>query len=145
MTVLTLLAVSLFLQHEFHLRQALLFLLGVALGITLLHAAFGFTGGWRRMIRERRGASVRAQILLLVLTSALFFPVLGQVFAGVGASGALGPVGVSVVVGAFMFGIGMQLGGGCGSYNRKYLSNLLINIFYCGKMYTLNYERIEVK
>jgi uncharacterized membrane protein YedE/YeeE len=25
------------------------------------------------------------------------------------------PVGISVVVGAFMFGVGMQLGGGCAS------------------------------
>lgn len=115
MTVLTLLAVSLFLQHEFHLRQALLFLFGAALGVTLLHAAFGFTGGWRRMIRERRGAGVRAQILLLVLTSALFFPVLGHLFPGISAQPALAPVGVSVLAGAFLFGIGMQLGGGCGS------------------------------
>lgn len=29
--------------------------------------------------------------------------------------GAIGPVGVSVTLGAFLFGIGMQLGGGCGS------------------------------
>lgn len=114
-TVLALLAVSLFLQHELSLQQALLFLVGVALGVTLLHAAFGFTGGWRRMIRERRGAGVRAQILLLILTCALFFPVLGHLFPGIGAYPALAPAGISVLVGAFLFGIGMQLGGGCGS------------------------------
>ena len=115
MTVLAMLAVSLFLYHEFDIKQVLLFLVGAGLGVTLLHAAFGFTGGWRSMIRERRSAGVRAQILLVVLTSALFFPVLGHLFPDVGAHAALAPVGISVLVGAFLFGIGMQLGGGCGS------------------------------
>ncbi len=115
MTVLAMLAVSLFLYHEFDIKQVLLFLVGAGLGVTLLHAAFGFTGGWRSMIRERRSAGVRAQILLVILTSALFFPVLGHLFPDVGAHAALAPVGISVLVGAFLFGIGMQLGGGCGS------------------------------
>lgn len=117
--VLAVLALSLLTQHEFGLRKALLFLAGVGFGISLFHAMFGFTGGWRRIIRERRSEGVRAQILLLALTSLLFFPILGQVFSasgiGAGASAALGPVGVSVLFGAFIFGIGMQLGGGCGS------------------------------
>ncbi len=65
--------------------------------------------------RERDGKGVRAQLLLLALTSLLFFPLLGQVFPSLQVSAALAPVGVSVVVGAFLFGIGMQLGGGCGS------------------------------
>lgn len=110
-----LIALSLFLQHEFSLKQSILFLIGIGLGISLFHALFGFTGGWRRMIRERRSADVRAQILLLAVTSFLFFPVLGHVFTGVEAHGAVAQVGVSVLVGAFLFGIGMQLGGGCGS------------------------------
>jgi uncharacterized membrane protein YedE/YeeE len=115
MAVLAILALSLFLQHEFNIKQALLFLVGAGLGVTLLHTAFGFTGGWRSMIRERRSAGVRAQILLLILTSALFFPVMGNLFPGIAAHAALAPFGISVLVGAFLFGIGMQLGGGCGS------------------------------
>lgn len=114
-TTLGLLGISLFLQHEFQTRQSLLFLLGVGLGITLYHAAFGFAGGWRQFVRQRRSAGVRAQILLFALTSVLFFPILGQAFPELRANAALAPVGVSVAVGAFLFGIGMQLGGGCGS------------------------------
>lgn len=106
---------SLFLQHEFSLKQAVLFLVGIGLGMSLMHALFGFTGGWRSMIAKRNSLGVRAQILLLALSSILFFPVLGQVFPDIQASGAYGPFGVSVLVGAFLFGIGMQLGGGCGS------------------------------
>lgn len=111
----SILAISLLLQHEFNTRQALYFLVGIALGVTLLHAAFGFTGGWRNFIRSRHGVGVRAQILLLIFSSLLFFPLVGGFFPGLNTQAALGPVGVSVLVGAFLFGIGMQLGGGCGS------------------------------
>jgi len=109
------LVVSLFLQNAFSLKQALVFLIGIGLGVTLLHAAFGFSGSWRTLVRERRGSGVRAQVLLLALTSILFFPILGKAFPELAASAAVAPVGVSVLVGAFIFGLGMQLGGGCGS------------------------------
>jgi len=115
MIVAGIVAFSLFLQHEFALKQALLFLIGIGLGVTLLHAAFGFTGSWRTFVRQRRGAGIRAQILLLSLTSILFFPLLGNAFPELTASGALAPVGISVLVGAFIFGFGMQFGNGCGS------------------------------
>lgn len=107
--------ISLFLQNQFDLKQSLLFLIGIGLGMSLMHALFGFSGGWRMMIVNRQSAGVRAQILLVALSSVLFFPVLGNVFPGIHAAGALAPFGVSVLVGAFLFGIGMQMGGGCGS------------------------------
>jgi uncharacterized membrane protein YedE/YeeE len=55
-------------------------------------------------------------MLMLALTCAVFFPLLatGHAF-GQTLRGSVSPVGVSVVVGAFMFGVGMQLGGGCAS------------------------------
>jgi uncharacterized membrane protein YedE/YeeE len=115
LTALGLLLISLFLSSEFTARQVALFLIGAGLGVTLFHASFGFTGGWRQFIRKQDGASVRAQLLLLAIISLLFFPVLGEVFPQLGVSGAVAPAGVSVLVGAFLFGIGMQLGGGCGS------------------------------
>ncbi len=115
LVALGVLALALFVQHEFATRQALLFLTGAGLGITLYHAAFGFTGGWRRLIRDRRAEGARAQVLLLAASSLMFFPILGNVFPGIQASAALAPVGVSVLAGAFLFGIGMQIGGGCGS------------------------------
>jgi uncharacterized membrane protein YedE/YeeE len=53
---------------------------------------------------------------MLAVTSLVFLPVLaeGQIFGRL-VRGSVSPVGVSVVIGAFMFGIGMQLGGGCAS------------------------------
>ena len=115
MASLAVFGIALFVQQSIAGLQYLTFVIGVGLGIALMHAAFGFSGSWRVFIRERDGKGVRAQLLLLALTSLLFFPLLGQVFPSVQAGAALAPVGVSVVVGAFLFGIGMQLGGGCGS------------------------------
>ncbi|WP_458095599.1 YeeE/YedE family protein [Roseomonas sp. WA12] len=97
-------------------RQAALYLLGAVLGLVLYHAAFGFTSAWRVFIADRRGEGLRAQMLMLALAVLLFFPVLaaGSVF-GQPVQGLVAPVGVSVIFGAFIFGIGMQLGGGCAS------------------------------
>ncbi len=113
--VLGILGLGLFLQSESGTAKALLFLIGAGLGVALFHAAFGFTGGWRRFIREGHGAGVQAQILLLALTSIVFFPLIGGAIPESRFAGAFGPVGVSVIAGSFLFGIGMQLGGGCGS------------------------------
>lgn len=113
---LLLLAGVLFLAQAVSGRQALLFLVGGALGLTLYHAAFGFTSAWRVFIRERRGAGLRAQMVMLAIAVLLFFPALaaGTLF-GEPVKGLVSPAGTSVIAGAFLFGIGMQLGGGCAS------------------------------
>jgi uncharacterized membrane protein YedE/YeeE len=97
-------------------RQGALLLTGGALGLVLYHALFGFTSAWRVFIADGRGAGLRAQMLMLAVAAVLFFPVLahGTLF-GQPVHGEYGAVGVSVLVGAFMFGLGMQLGGGCAS------------------------------
>ena len=115
LALIAILAISLTLQNEFNLRQSLFFITGIGLGLTLMHAMFGFTGGWRMFIREQRSVGIRAQILLLIVLSVLFFPIIGDVFPALKSHAALGQVGISVLIGAFIFGIGMQLGGGCGS------------------------------
>jgi hypothetical protein len=97
-------------------RQSALFLVGAFAGVVLYHAAFGFTSSWRVFISDRRGAGLRAQMLMLAVTCAVFFPLLaaGSLF-GQPLRGSISPVGVGVVAGAFVFGVGMQLGGGCAS------------------------------
>lgn len=115
LVLLFILFISLLLQNEIHLKQALFFLVGIFFGVTLMHAMFGFTGGWRMFIRSRHSLGIRAQIILLGLSTILFIPIVGDVFSNVTSHAALGQVGLSVLVGAFLFGIGMQLGGGCGS------------------------------
>ncbi|WP_372614486.1 YeeE/YedE family protein [Halomonas sp.] len=90
-----------------------LFCVGTLLGVALYHGAFGFTAGWRNLVTQKRGAGLRAQLLLFAVTSVIMVPMLHSGMEGL--VGAVAPVGVSLVVGAFIFGIGMQLGGGCGS------------------------------
>ena len=107
---------ALYLNAAVSGRQSLLFLVGAVAGVALYHAAFGFTASWRTFITDRRGGGIRAQMLMLALTCAVFFPLLatGHAF-GQTLRGSVSPVGISVIVGAFLFGIGMQLGGGCAS------------------------------
>ncbi|MBF7052741.1 YeeE/YedE family protein [Halomonas sp. KAO] len=89
---------------------------GGLLGMVLYHAAFGFTAAWRVFITERRGRGLRAQMVMLAIAVLLFFPALGAgSLLGQPVYGFVAPIGVSVVFGAFLFGVGMQLGGGCAS------------------------------
>ena len=105
-----------FLAQSVGPRQAALYIVGALLGMALYHAAFGFTSSWRVFIADGRGAGLRAQMIMLAVGVALFFPALsaGTLF-GTPVTGLVSPAGTSVVVGAFLFGIGMQLGGGCAS------------------------------
>ena len=97
-------------------RLGLLMIVGALLGVSLYHAAFGFTAAWRVFISERRGRGLRAQMVMLAIAVLLFFPALGAgTLWGQEVAGFVSPIGVSVVFGAFLFGIGMQLGGGCAS------------------------------
>ena len=98
------------------ITQALLFLTGGLLGLALYQASFGFTGGWKRFATEGRSRSMRAQFLMIAITAVVFIPLMSGAFDMERTFvGAWAPVGFSVVLGAFIFGAGMQLGGGCGS------------------------------
>ena len=114
--VLLLAGGALFILGEVAWRQAALYLLGGALGLVLYHAAFGFSASWRVFLIEGRGAGLRAQMLMLAVATAIFLPALsaGNIL-GQPIGGAFGPLGLSVLIGAFLFGVGMQLGGGCAS------------------------------
>ncbi len=97
-------------------RMAALLGVGLLLGVSLYHASFGFTYAWRRFLVEGEGRGLRAQMLMLAVAVLLFFPALdaGELF-GRPVGGFVAPLGVSLAVGAFLFGVGMQLGGGCAS------------------------------
>ena len=105
---------ALYLSQAVHGRQAALFAVGGVLGLLLYHAAFGFTSSWRIFIADRRGGGLRAQMLMLAVACLLFFPVLasGTPIFTEAVRGNVSPLGLSVVAGAFLFGVGMQLGGG---------------------------------
>ncbi|MBD2259480.1 YeeE/YedE family protein [Pseudanabaena sp. FACHB-2040] len=98
-------------------KQSALFLIGTLLGLTLYHASFGFASSYRRLLVNRDVRGVLSQVLMLALATVLFAPLLlHQV-----GRGAVAPVAVQGAVGAFLFGVGMQLGSGCA----------------CGTLYTI--------
>jgi hypothetical protein len=97
-------------------RMVLLLALGALLGATLYLASFGFASAYRGLIERGDVAPIRAQLVMLAAATLLFAPVLAQgEWFGREVVGAVAPAGVSVAAGAFLFGAGMQLAGGCGS------------------------------
>ena len=105
-------AFFIFLALSVSIRQAVLMAVGVGMGAALAGARFGFTTGWRQLIEQRNPQGVTGQVLLLALASLAALPLLGQ-FSELHA--ALGPPSVSLLVGAFVFGLTMQIADGCGS------------------------------
>ena len=105
-----------YLVSSYGWRQAALFLVGLAAGVILYHAAFGFTAAWREVVATGRGAGLRAQMMMLAVTVLIFVPLIAQGDAfGNSLRGSVAPLNFAVICGAFMFGVGMQLGGGCAS------------------------------
>lgn len=103
-------------------QQSLLFLIGGLLGLTLYHSSFGFASAYRKLLVHRDARGAIAQIIMLAIATVLFAPTLAAgTVLGQQVRGAVSPVGVQGAIGAFLFGIGMQLGGACG----------------CGTLYTV--------
>lgn len=97
-------------------RVPLLALVGGGLGFVLFQATFGFAGSFRAALERRDFSGFRAQAMALALTSLVFFPLLAQGSAfGLPLNGFVTPIGISFIIGAVLFGIGMQIGGGCAS------------------------------
>src|SRR4051794_11256474 len=97
-------------------QMPLLVLTGASIGFVLYRATFGFSNAFRWLLDERNGRGIAAHAVMLAVTSLLFFPILslGQI-GDVKLSGAATPIGVGFALGAVLFGIGMQIGGGCAS------------------------------
>ncbi|MCP2168380.1 YeeE/YedE family protein [Goodfellowiella coeruleoviolacea] len=91
--------------------------LGLALGLALFHSRFGFTSAWRQLVSVGQTSGLRAHLLMLGVASVLFAPILagGAGLFDTTPRASVSPIGVGLLVGALLFGIGMQLGGACAS------------------------------
>ena len=92
--------------------SAALILGGFGLGVAFLKAEFSYTASWRRFLTRGEAGGLIGGLIVIAVAAAVVVPVaaLSPKFGG-----AIAPLGVSLVVGAFVFGIGMQLANGCGS------------------------------
>lgn len=95
------------------IRQSLLFIVGIGLGLALAGARFGFTTGWRNLIEQRDASGVLAQLVLLAIAAGISMPLLAKFPTELSA--ALGPPSISLLIGALVFGAAMQIADGCGS------------------------------
>ena len=92
--------------------SAALVLFGFALGVVFLKAECSFTASWRRLIVGGHADGLLGGLLLIAVAALVLVPVAALV---PGFGGAIAPLGASLVIGAFVFGVGMQLANGCGS------------------------------
>lgn len=94
----------------------ILLVLGLGFGATLNYFVFGFSNAWRLLILDKQTEGVRAHVWMICVASVLFLPLifLGSI-GDQSYNGLIRPVSLSVVVGAFLFGVGMQLAGRCSS------------------------------
>ena len=93
-------------------RSAALIAAGFALGVAFLKTEFSFTASWRRFLLRGEAGGLLAALLLIAVAALVIVPLAA---AGKGFGGAIAPIGPSLVIGAFVFGLGMQLANGCGS------------------------------
>ncbi len=114
--LLAALALGAWLQPGGRWRYAALVLVGAAIGAVLLRTSFGFAGAFRALVQRGDASGFRAHALMLALASLLMMPMLAQgTVLGQAMRGEATPIGVGFVVGALLFGAGMQVGGGCAS------------------------------
>lgn len=92
--------------------SAALVIVGFGLGAAFFKAEFSFTASWRRFLTKGEAGGLLAILLLIAILSVAVVPVAASL---PNFGGSIAPLGTSLVVGAFVFGIGMQLGNGCGS------------------------------
>ncbi len=92
--------------------SAALILGGFGLGIAFLKAEFSYTASWRRFLTRGEAGGLLGGLIVIAICALAVVPVaaLSQNYGG-----AIAPLGPSLIIGAFVFGIGMQLANGCGS------------------------------
>lgn len=98
-----------------------LILIGALLGASLNYFQYGFSSSFRSLLLEKRTVGMRAIIWLLSVAILLFAPLLAmQTFNGQNFNGFIRTLSLAIPVGAFIFGVGMQIGCGCtsGTLNR---------------------------
>ncbi|MGL4243184.1 MAG: YeeE/YedE family protein [Beijerinckiaceae bacterium] len=97
-------------------RMPALTVVGGLIGFVLYRASFGFSAAFRSLVEERNPYAFRAHAVMIGLASAAFLPMIAAgEFLGFKTYGPATTIGPAFMLGALMFGIGMQIGGGCAS------------------------------
>jgi len=92
--------------------SAVLLVGGFGLGVAFLKAEFSYTASWRRFLTRGEAGGLIGGLIVIAICALVVVPVAAM---APNYGGAIAPLGLSLIVGAFVFGIGMQLANGCGS------------------------------
>jgi uncharacterized protein len=92
--------------------SAALIIGGFGLGVAFLKAEFSYTASWRHFLTRGEASGLLGGLIVIAIASLVVVPVAAM---SPKFGGAIAPLGPSLLVGAFAFGIGMQLANGCGS------------------------------
>jgi len=92
--------------------SAALILGGFGLGVAFLKAEFSYTASWRRFLAGGEAGGLLGGLIVIAISALVIVPVAALVPK---FGGAIAPLGPSLLIGAFAFGLGMQLANGCGS------------------------------
>ena len=87
----------------------------IRLRLYLSFSRFGIVFGWREMLTKRNSYYVRVHLLTIAIEILLFtcFLSFSHALFGDAMVGNVMAIGIPFIVGAFLFGIGMQLAGVC--------------------------------
>ncbi len=86
--------------------------MGLVLGAAFVLLDFGFTAGFRSFWQERDGRDLAASFVAPAVAALAIVPIGTQ---GAEYGRLVAPIGISLLLGAALFGVGMQLSNGCGS------------------------------
>lgn len=92
--------------------SAALIIGGFALGAAFLKFEFSYTASWRRFLTKGEAGGLIGGLIVIAVTALAVVP-LAALSPGYG--GAIAPIGPSLLIGSFAFGVGMQLANACGS------------------------------
>ena len=111
-----------FLLHRVNPKGAFTWMMGIALGYTLQRSRFCFTASLRDPMLTGGTELTKAVIIALSLSSVVYlainmsrFGMDMQSFDMKAVAGNVKPVGFNTIIGAFLFGIGAVIAGGCAS------------------------------
>ena len=89
-----------------------LLVVSMLLGALFTGLDYGFTGGYRALLVQGDGRALAASFMVPAMAALVIIP-LGTMADGYGRF--VSPVGLSLLLGAAIFGVGMQIANGCGS------------------------------
>ncbi len=112
LSTLSIILIFLITYFEYGLNYSLLFVIGITLGLTFIATSFGFASGWTYFFKYMDSSSIIKQFMLIGLTSLFIIPTV-HLFESY--SPTIAPISISLLIGSFIFGIGMQLSNGCAS------------------------------